>query len=1556
MIHLPGYRVHEQLYKSGDVTIYRGTGDKENTPVVIKLLDKEYPTEEQLARLRREYKITRSLSGDGIIRAYSLEKYGNSLAIILEDFGGRPLEKILSQYQPAPDEKLALAISMAEALALVHRQNIAHKDINPANFLLNRETMQVKIIDFGIATELPRENPEIRNPNVLEGTLAYLSPEQTGRMNRAMDYRTDMYSLGVTYYELFTGQLPFKTDDAMEMVHCHIAKTPGSPERINPEIPGPVSRIIMKLLSKTAEERYQNTMGIVHDLNVCLDKLQSTGEITEFHIGQHDISDRFRIPQKLYGREQEIAAMHAAFNRTGEGAKEMILVAGEPGIGKSALVHEVTRSITEKRGHFITGKFEQLKRDIPYAAFLQAFRELVKSLLAESEERLLALKEKLILALGPSGQVIIDVIPEVELIIGEQPAVGELDPTRAGNRFELVFQNFVRVFANKESPLVIFIDDLQWTDLPSLKLIELFMTDEETRYLLIIGAYRDNEVGLSHPLPMLLKGLLEAGCTADTISLRPLELKFISELLAETLLCHPDAAYALADLCAQKTLGNPFFLNRLLYSLYEEHLIDFDAQEGIWTYDIIEIKDVGITDNVVELMVEKIRKLDPDTQAIIILAACIGNQFHLDTLVVVSELTKNETAQHLSRILQENLAAPTDDSYKFMLESRGDLTAGFRFLHDRIQQAAYSLISEERKKEVHLKIGRLLLSTVPEKDLDDTIFNIANHLNLGSELIRDQFEKDTLAELNLRAGQKAKISAAYKPAYDYFKTGIALVTVSPWTRKYDLCRLLHEEGAEAEYLSGEYEESEKILSALMANAITIPHRLKGEEIRILTYMSRGRFKETIDASLDILRLLGEKFPAEPKKRHILAELIRVKLALSGKTDEQLLSAGEITDPVILAKGRILCRTESAAFVSRPFLYPLIIFKGLRIVVGNGVDPSYSSNVFAAFGIILCSMGDIDGGYRFGKLGEEMLKRSRVKDGKTKLLMVTNTFIRHWKEHIKETLKPLLLAYESRLETGDIEYAFYAAMFYCSHLFSSGKKLKEVEKERYKFREAAKELNQDLVSTSMNIHHQMVLNLLNPEELSTVLCGTSFDEESMLPHLHKKGNQAALLLVYGMKLILSYLAGFYREALDFSRYVVQYINASRATFSITIYNFYESLTLLALGENIKKVTKNQKKMKKWAFHAPMNHLQKWHLVEAEKARVLGSDEKAKEHYKEAIKNAKENEFIQDEALGYELYARFLLRRGEEEFAAFIMRKAYYCYAAWGAAAKLTQLKEKYPGLLAETAAESGRGEETKRGTSESLDISSIIKTTQTISGEIVLEELLKKTIAIALENAGAQKGFFIIKSNELLTIEVQVDNAATTVFKSIPVDESGELARSIVQYVSRTGNDLILNDAANDTRFAKDSYIVKNKPRSILCASITHKGKTSGILYLENNLAPHAFTPERLELLRIFSAQAAISIENASLYQNLEKKVKDRTVELEKANEKLKELDKLKTGFFTNISHDIRTPLTLILTPVESALQGDYKKDVDENFLKNIQRNGIRLLKLINNLLDFAKIE
>ncbi|MBD1885764.1 serine/threonine-protein kinase, partial [Microcoleus vaginatus] len=1375
MINLAGYEITNQIHETNNSLVYRGLRKQDNQPVILKFLKQDYPMPASLVRYKQEYEITRNLNLESVPKTYNLERYQNSLVIIFEDCGGKSLKLWLAAQKLTLEEFLSTAIKITRALGDIHQHKIIHKDINPSNIIINSATGLVQIIDFGISTVLTRENPTLKNPNVLEGTLSYISPEQTGRMNRAIDYRTDFYSLGVTFYEMLTGQLPCDYNDAMELVHCHIAKQAVPPHEINSEIPKAVSDIVVKLLEKTAEKRYQSAWGIIADLEECLEQLQAKGTIADFALAQKDITDKFQIPQKLYGREREIETLLAAFERVSNGTTEIMLVSGYSGIGKSALVQEVYKPITKANGYFIAGKFDQFQRNVPYAAIVKAFGSLVKQLLTESETQLGAWKEKLLAAFGDNGQIIIDVIPDVEFIVGKQPPVQELGATESQNRFNLVFQKFIRVFCSVEHPLVIFLDDLQWADSATLKLLQVMMADEETKYLFLMGAYRDNEVSPTHPLIMTLEGLKNQGATINHITLTPLDIEHIANLIADTVRRERASVILLAELVVGKTQGNPFFVNQFLRTLDEENLLIFNYEQRNWDWNISEIEAVGITDNVVELMVGKLRKMPDSTQQVLRLAACVGNSFDLNTLSIVNEKSTVETFQELLPAIQDGLILATSElgvTEEEIVKSHLIITA-YKFLHDRVQQAAYALIDESSKQSVHLQIGRLLWQNTSSEMRTEEIFAIVDHLNLGIELVSDESERTEIARLNLIAGQKAKAATAYAAATQYLLAGLGLLANSSWTHQYELTLALHTEAAESAFLSGDFDRMQKLAEVVQNRAKTLLDKIKVYEVQIQAYVSQNKLLEAVNIALEILKLLGVEFPSQPNQSDIGQAFTETSAILNGMGIEELIDLPQMSEPYKLAAIRLLSSISAPIYLGAPALLPLALCKQVDLSVQYG-NASVSPIAYANYGLLLCGVvGDIDSGYQFGQLALNLVSKLNAKEIKAKTVFIVNIFTRHWKEHLKETLEPFMSAYSSGMETGDLEWAAFSLVTYSYCAYFSAKELTALEKEMGTYRDAIYKIKQETALNYQEIYWQAVLNLLGRSEDPCRLQGKAYDEQIRLP-LHQQANDnSAVFYLYLNKISLCYLFENYSEGLETTTIAEKYLDATVGLPVIPIFHFYDSLVWLAVYSEtpqseqqgiLDRVQANQEKMQKWAHHAPMNHLHKFYLVEAERHRVLGKKLEAMEMYDKAIALAKENDYINEEALAHELAAKFYLSWGKEDFAQLYMQKAHYSYQVWGAIAKVEHLEQKYPQLLARTSAKAATNTTLKQTTTartttsshlgETLDLATVMKAAQAISGEIVLSKLLERLMKIAIENAGAQKGFLILEKAGNWAIEAE----------------------------------------------------------------------------------------------------------------------------------------------------------------------------------------------------------
>ena len=1521
MVIFAGYEDFFQIHDGANSQVYRARRASDGQLVILKFLNQDYPTPAQIRRYKQEYHLTCQLDSPGIIKAYALEEWQRSYVIVLEDFGGISLKQWLKQHKNLSlKEFLFFAIAIAESLGHIHSQNIIHKDINPTNIVFNPETQNLKIIDFGISTQLSQENPILKNPNVLEGTLAYISPEQTGRMNRGLDYRTDFYSLGASFYEMLTGKPPFVTQDSLELVHCHIAKQPHCPSDINPSISPIVSEIVMKLMAKNAEDRYQSIWGLKFDLETCYQHLETTGSIESFPLADRDISDRFQIPQKLYGRETETAKLLTAFERVSEiGKVELMLVAGYSGIGKSALVQELYKPITARRGYFIAGKFDQFQRNIPYSAIVVAFRGLIDQLLGENEAKLQLWREKLLQALGNNGQIIIDVIPAVELIIGKQAAVPIVGANEAQNRFNLVLGNFIRVFCDREHPLTLFLDDLQWADLATLQLVERLLGERQTQYLLLLGAYRNNEVSAGHPLAITLEKLQQKNRAIEQITLTSLTQDQIVSLVGDTVQRDPEIVSDLAQLIWEKTGGNPFFLNEFLQALYDESLLKFHREFRGWQWDMGAIATRDFTDNVVELMVEKLQKLPPAVLEILSLAACWGAEFDLQPLTWVQQHSAQTIFERLKIALDRNLIFPTAEPDENLL------IQSYKFGHDRIQQAAYTLIPPSKRSDKHASIGRILLARTSDSEQEEKLFDIVDQLNRGIEQINDADDRENLARLNLQAGRKAIESNAYGAAIAYFDTGISLLTAKSWQHQYDLTLSLYQEAAKAAYLNTEIERMEALAATISREAKTPIDRLELGKIKVDAYTKQGRMAKAVAVGLESLAALDIIFPQAASQTDFYPAFAKIKTLIGDRRPADFANLPEMEDSLLCKALTLLVKLAPVTYTAAPALFPLSIFKQVELSIMYGNAPA-SAFSYASYGMILCGvLEEFTLGYEYGQLALTLLSRFNDSQFEAASLMVVRYGITHWKNHLRDDLQPLHQAFLAGLETGDLSYGGFAKSNYFHHLYFIGGELTETERELERNHEMLAAIGQRNILNGNNVLWQAVLNLRGKSCPSYRLAGKVIDEKgklmdekSLISYLQTNENKTGLWQFYVIKSTLFYLFEQFDEALSASRSAQQYLTAAISHSLLPIWCFYKSLAQLALmrnrkqrgrerieerteerekssephtpdpiSRNLNEVRENQTQLKRWAESAPMNHLHKFYLVEAEYHRVLGEKAKAIEFYNLAIAKAKENEYIQEEALANELTAKFYLNwgfdaaqpHGQATAARAYMMEAHYCYTRWGATAKVKHLEDNYPQLCQSSSAKTFTTSfttslkthatvETTEGAT--FDLASVMKATNAISSEIVLENLLATLMNILVENAGAHRGILILPRGDRLFIEAikETDSEDVAVLQSLPLDECEQLSSKIVHYVARIGEMVVLNDATREGNFIDDTYIQQCQCQSIACTPLRDRGQLQGIIYLENNLTTGAFTQERMALLRTLAAQAAISLENARLYDKI----------------------------------------------------------------------------------------
>ncbi|WP_170319900.1 ATP-binding sensor histidine kinase [Polyangium spumosum] len=1456
------YTLTETLSEHDGVGVYRGRRDADQSRVVIKMLDPRRCRPRDLERLKNEYEIGRTLDIPAVVKPLAFESLEGSPALVTEDAGSVPLRDLLGA--PMSLERfLPLAVAIAQAVAEIHARNVIHKDLKPANILVHPTSGAVQIADFGIASRLPREPQAAQPLRLIEGSLPYLSPEQTGRMNRAIDSRSDLYSLGVTFYEMLTGRLPFQATDPLEWVHCHIARAPAWPAELVAPVPEALARIVMKLLAKGAEERYQSAAGLGHDLARCLASWRAKGQIEPFPLGDRDVPDRFQIPEKFYGRDEELAVLLGAFERVAaSGTLELVLVSGYSGVGKSSLVHELYKPVFRERGLLVSGKFDQYKRDIPYATVAQAFRDLVSELLAQSDERIEAFRQRLRAALGVNGQLIVDVIPQIELVIGRQPPVPELPLAEAQNRFHMVFRQLASVFAREEHPVVVFLDDLQWVDSASLELLEHLVTHPDTRYLLLIGAYRDNEVDPSHPLILMLDEVRSSGVAVRNVVLAPLSPAHVAELVADTIHLRPEEVAPLAELVHEKTAGNPFFAIQFLTTLHQEELITFDPGTASFRFDVDKIRAKNFSDNVVDLMVGKLRRLAATTQNAMKLAACIGNVAETRVLSMIDGHAEGETHAALWEAVREGLVLRLEDTYKF--------------LHDRVQEAAYSLIPEDERALLHLRIGRLLVAHASREELEERIFDITNQLNLGASLLSSRDEKDHVAGLDLIAGRKAKASTAYLAAIKYFSAGMALLGPDSWEKRYDLTFGLHLERAESEFASGGFAAAEELLAVALRHARTNVDRARATTVKVYLHAIQDQYERAVEAAIAGLSPFGVVLSPHPGRDQVDREYGRIWQMLGERRIEDLLDLPTMTDPDAKAALDILVAINSPALYTDENLVCLTTCHSVNLSLQHG-NAAGSSFAYVFFGMLLGpEFGQYRLGFRFGKLGYDLVEKRGLTGYKAKVLL--EFFLLSYWARPASTRRALVDgAFAAALEVGDLTFACYAGNNLITYLIVKGERLDDVYRESERALSFARKARFGMFESVIVVQQRLIQGLRGLTAHFGSFDGAGFDEAGHEAFLAEREESMAIAVCwyYVWKSQARFMSGDYEEATSAAAKARSLLWSCPSFDEVSECHYYGALSLAARYHKappeeqaaaMETLRADARAFRVWADGCAESFFNKYALLSAEIARLEGHDQDAMRLYEQAIRSARENDFVQNEGISWELAARFYRDRGFEVIADTYFREARACYVRWGADGKVRSLDRLHPHLLerrpvAPTATLAVRVEQ--------LDLLAVVKASQTISGEILQEKLVHTLLRVVLEQGGAQKAYLLLSRGGALWLEAEatldVEGARAKMLPHLPVESSALVPVSIVQYVRRTRERQILDDAGAEAgRFATDAYIQRIRPKSVLCLPILRKGDVFGLLYLENNLAPGAFTAERLTALELVASQAAISLENARL--------------------------------------------------------------------------------------------
>jgi predicted ATPase/signal transduction histidine kinase len=1551
MVNIHGIHLKREIYSSNHSRIFEGVQEDTGNLVIAKILqDAESKSQEKIRKFLLEYQILGKMNHPGIIKPIRMLDSKETPTLVLEH-GGTSLRTLLLEKKFKINELLSISIQIAEILGVIHSHKIIHKDINPGNILYNSDTKKVKIIDFGISSILSRETELLKNPNFIEGTLAYISPEQTGRMNRLIDYRTDFYSLGITLYEFFTGSLPFRSKESMELIHQHLT-TPFPP--ILEPLPELIIRIIQKLMSKNAEDRYQSAYGLKIDLENCLTFIQENKDTNEYEIGVRDISPELNIPEKLYGREKEVSEILEIFQRAGEGNAEIVVISGYSGAGKSALVRELYRPITKYCGYFLSGKFDQLQKDIPYSALVYAFRELVGQILTEPKERIQYWKESFLKALSPNAEVIIDVIPEFEEILGKQPKVPVLEPKEAQNRFNLYFEKFIHVLLKKEHPLVIFLDDLQWADGASLRFIQNLFQGRNIEHFLFLGAYRDNEVYGGHPSMVMLSELEKGSIKIHNFYLSPLSLENIINLFNDTFPNFDKQKMELINLIYMKTGGNPFFIRELLKLLYGEEKIRFLQGEGKWVCDLEKIADASITGNVIELMIKRLNKLSEASRIAIQFASCIGNEFDIQTLSIISKKSPQMIGKSLLEAIEAGFILSQNNNHKFLLleEHASYMQVQYKFVHDRIQQAAYLLIPEEEKPEFHRQIGDIYLSRYSEEEIDTKIFDLLGHLNKAKELYQSDEEKYKLAVLNLQAGKRAKRSAAYEPSYNYLEIALEILGDNGWKSNYKLTYDIYLEIIESAYLSSQFSEMEKLVQIARLQSVDDSEKVKIMILEINGLMAQGKMNDVILKSIEAFKILGESYSENPSKIQLLKNYFYVKY-LSTFYKYPLLSNKTVQDKRNLDILSLIYFIGSASSISNPNFSFYIVLKAVIIFFKYGKS-KYSSMTIASYAYVISSfLNDVKSAKYFGELTESIPVNPNIK---CRTDYVLNAVVKHWYLPLDDFTKKLYENYFHSLEYGDIEFASHSLSQYSSIQFIKGKNLIELKNDILSIYNSFYRLSQYPSIRWVNTYLQTILNLTEIKNPSILLNGDYFLENELIDIYKNDNDNSGIFNLYLMKTILMVVYNDDKELFKITEEMYKISSSFGSSILTAYFIFLSSFILLNLMIQNKisktyltRVKSNLKKLKYWSQFAPFNRVHQYLFI---KAKILQLEEKhteALELFDQSLENVNKNGFLMDEAIFYEDIGRYCLTIKKNNLAEFYLNKSWKAYQNWGAIRKISLLESEFSFLLkginpfvtiaTDISILAGT---TSRDKESNIDLKTIVKFSQAISGEIEKEKILSKVIHLILQNAGASYACILLESGENLILEAKMRTGEEMILiQKILPDPSTDLPSSVVRYVYNRKENLLLNNAFREGNFTHDPYIQSQQLLSVLCVPLLNQGKSIGVLYLENNLIRGAFTADRIEILKLISSQAAISIENAKLYDILEEKVEARTNELLEQKKRMEKLQNFTTmiqnaGNFEEMLENIR------LTFLDNFGLGTYLF-----YTCNFLSNKLELLKLVS---------
>lgn len=1579
MIAVDGYKIIDRIEPDAHCLLFTATDIERARPTLILCRSTEGLSDADIQAIANDYERVRSLQSEHLLHIYdfrTIETADRSdLVFICENNDLKPFKGLWEAAWTELGAFFEAAIGLAKAANLLHQSGILLKEVNPTTLLMRGDTGQVLIntpliLLAGADPISQRDVKGLYDKDFLANVLPYISPEQTGRMNRQVDYRSDFYAFGVIYYQLLTGRTPFSSGDPLELIHAHIARPPPEPAKIRRDIPEMLSRLTLKLLEKMPEDRYQSAFGLLTDLDRCWQQYNASGAISSFALGNRDAPEKLNLSTRLFGREAPLARLLATYEKVKAGSFETLDIKGPAGIGKSRLVAELRYPVHEDGGFFGAGKYDPLKQYIPYNAIIEAFREIVQKILRGNAQSIVSWKSRINDALGPYSHIFSGFLPELEFVLGPQPPGVQTQPELQEKVFGRVCESFLRVFAQKEHPLVIFLDNMQWVDSASLELIGQMLTGAPIPYCFFIGAYRDNEMAPAHPMSVMDQTIRAQGVPMGEMTLGPIGQDNVRQMILDSLSKNVADIEALTRLVYEKTQGNPFFVGQFIQSLYLRKLLYFDFQTGIWRWHASGIQAQAYTDNVIELMSSEIRKLPDETRAVLKIAACIGNRFDFETLLSVHEASASRSAVGLLKAVEAGFVVAKGDGVQYL----NHLAAGkqalprpqiggkrhrlpedgafeFEFLHDRVHQAVYDLVPDNDRKALHFKIGKRLLKQADQKGLQDNIFNIVNHLSHGAATLAAPEERTGHAHLYLWAGCKAKEATAYHLATSYFNIGIALLPNDCWEAHYDLAFALYREKMECEFLNRNHDEAENLFQFVSSRTRSDLDKATLLYFKMLMHAGLGRHQEAVRIGLEGLAVLGVTI-GKGRKYNIYADIIRLRTKLSRQKIESLAQQPEVTDPRQRLILKMLLDLTISIYIWNPYRLLGIASKIIELTFKFGKSPAACVG-YAIYGAAVCaSLGKYRLGHDLGTMALEATETFGQMGVGAKVLFYYAVAISHWRRHLQVSMKCCHQGLDQALKDGDLNFAGYHIQYILVFLFACGATLAAVDAE------CAKHMD-FIVNSKDSGAHDYVVSLRQ-----TIKClkgrthhPTSLDDDRFREAVHvqrmiNQDIQIVLLRHYLLKLQVLYLMGDVDGALQAARLCARRIDYNLGTIVVPEFFFYQSMACLAQYDTLplhkRLAIKNKLRISlislgRMVRSCPANFEHKMLLIKGEIARANGRFEKALVCFQHAVDSARKHGFLHMEALGCELAAKLVLQRGLHTLARAFLQEADALYLKWGATAKSDMLQRTYPRLLAEKPSWSSLSP------SLPIDYATVTNALQAISTEIMLDRLLEKLMKILIENAGAQRVLFVLPRGEGFELKARSSIGGpiriTSQEMSTPTED--ELLLPAIHYVYRTHEPLVVDDVQLHPDFRTDPYVIRNKPKSLFCLPVLRQSELVAILYFENNITIGVFTPDRVETVQLIASQAAISIENARLYEEVtikERDLKDLSEKLRMLSSELllteeRERRRIAVELHDRIGHalaNVKMQISLLQETSGADAQGQILRKISAHIDQSIQ--------------------